>query len=95
MIPLVAASEQGKAQSESGAQAFGIVGQASLTGNRPRRKSPWKGVPKRVRAPLVRVHFCLNVKDVRVVLLGIAVRIGSYTSAKAKYDGKTDSEQVA
>ncbi len=39
--------------------------------------------------------FALNVVDVRVVLLGIAVRIGSYTSAKAKYDGKTDSEQVA
>ena len=52
-------------------------------------------MPKRVKAPLAREHHCLNVDNVRVVLLGIAVRIGRYTSAKAKYHGKTDSEQVA
>lgn len=46
-------------------------------------------------SPVSPALCALNVVDVRVVLLGIAVRIGSYTSAKAKYNGKTDSEQVA
>ena len=91
MIPVVAASEVGPAQSES---FFGkSCGVWTALGGLA-RKSSWNGAPERVIAP------CACEKPDRSAAPESSTAWecsanGRYTSAKAKYHRETDSEQVA